>query len=96
MRNKGILYVFFPALFLMFLILTSVWFSSYLYQRSAAAMFSANAVEADTFRKMQLSEAAIERLSDSALISGFSPAEILTVMYPFFSDSFQTWPDSMD
>ncbi|MCD8074152.1 MAG: M23 family metallopeptidase [Lachnospiraceae bacterium] len=81
--------------FLLFLAGVSVWFSSYLYQRQAAASLGSRVVESDSFRRMYLSERTLSKVSE-AVEGGLTPAEILTVLYPFSRNEMVFWPEQWD
>ncbi|MCD8338182.1 MAG: M23 family metallopeptidase [Lachnospiraceae bacterium] len=88
MRRNGLRLI----CFLFFLAGCSVWFSSYLYQRQAALSLNAQAVESDSFRRMNLSEGTLSNLQ-AAAGSDLTPGEILTSLYPFCRNDTIFWPD---
>ncbi|MCD8348198.1 MAG: M23 family metallopeptidase [Lachnospiraceae bacterium] len=87
MREKGFQLLF----FLLFLAGSSVWFSSYLYQRQAALALDQRTVESDAFRRMNLSEGVLLKMTD-AVKDGLTPSEILTALHPFCRRETVCWP----
>lgn len=74
--------------FLLFLVTVSVWFSSILYQRAAAGYLRRVKPEGDQFRRMEVSEAGVERLIGLEKETGMAMGELLTVLLPFESQRF--------
>ncbi|MCD7736533.1 MAG: hypothetical protein LUI07_06175, partial [Lachnospiraceae bacterium] len=80
------------VLFIVFLAVVSVWFSSYLCQRQAAGMLTATVTESDAFRKMRLSEHTLTELKALASAGSMTMGEILATLYPFCPDGFLSLP----
>ncbi|MCD8105531.1 MAG: M23 family metallopeptidase [Lachnospiraceae bacterium] len=77
--------------FLAFLLAVTAWFSSFLYQDSAAEMFTAQVTESDSFRRMQLTEGALADLRKALDAQEMTCGEILTVLYPFYPDGYRSF-----
>lgn len=74
--------------FLLFLVTVSVWFSSILYQKAASGYLGRVDVEGDRFRRMEMSEAGVERLIGLEKETGMEMGELLTVLLPFEHQRF--------